>query len=167
MAWMDNTGLYQKYGLEQVTSQVAGEYRTNTGQRLIEVKLDLTTLTSTAGTIIPGTDSVFFPAGFVIDRIEVQNETAATSGGSATLNLGLVRSSDRTTEIDFDGFLALAPIADFNTAGETKTYNVGVTGSGALMGITVGSNPGHLVANYGTAAFTAGVVLIKIFYHKP
>lgn len=167
MAWMDNTGLYQKYGLEQVTSQVAGEFKNSTNQRLIELKLDLTTLTSTAGTIISGTDSVFFPAGFKIDKIEVQNETAATSGGLATLNLGLVRSSDRTTEIDFDGFLATAPLADFDTAGETKVYSQGVTGAGALMGTTVGSNPGHLVANYGTAAFTAGVVIIRIYYHKP
>lgn len=166
MAWMDNTGLYQKYGLEQVVSQVAGEYVTDGSQRQIEIKLDLTTLTTTAGTVIPGTDSVFFPAGFVIDKIEVFTETAAT-GASSTLNLGLVRSSDRTTEIDNDGLLAAVALTSMDTAGETVTYAKGTSGAGALVGTTVGSNPGHLTANWGTAAFTAGVVRITIFYHKP
>lgn len=165
MAWMDNTGLYQKYGLEQTVTQIGGEYRTNTGQRMIEIKLDLTTLTTTAGTVIPGTDSINFPAGFVLDKIEVEAETAAT-GSSSTLNLGLVRT-DRTTEIDFDGFLAAAPLANMDTTGETTVYSKGVSGSGALMGTTVGSNTGYLVANWGTAAFTAGVVIIRMFYHKP
>jgi hypothetical protein len=167
MAWMDNTGLYQKYGLEQVTSQVAGEYVTDGSQRMIELKLDLTTLTSTAGTIISGTDSVFFPAGFTIDKIEVFTETPATSGGSATLDLGLVRSSDRTTEIDNNGLLAAVAVASMSAAGETVVYANGVSGAGALVGTTVGSNPGHLTANYGTAAFTAGVAVIRIYYHKP
>lgn len=166
MAWMDNTGLYQKYGLEQVTSQVAGEFRTNTNQRLIEINLDLTTLTTTAGTVIPGTDSVFFPAGFVIDKIEVQADTLATSGGAATLNLGLIRT-DRTTEIDYDGFLTAVALTSMDTTGETVVYSKGVSGAGALVGTTVGSNPGHLVANAGTAAFTAGLVKIRIYYHKP
>jgi hypothetical protein len=165
MAWLDNTGLYQEYGLEQVVPQVAGEYRMPGPQRLIELKLDLTALTTTAGTPIPGTTSVNFPAGFTVDRIEVEAITAAT-GATATLSLGLVRT-DRTTEIDFDGLLVAAPLANMDTAGETVTYSKGVSGAGALVGTTVGSNPGYLVANWNTAAFTAGVVMIRIYYSKP
>lgn len=165
MVWIDNTGLRQEYGLEQVIPQVAGEYRTNAGQRLIEIKLDLTTLTTTPGTMIPGTSSVNFPAGFNLDRIEVETITAAT-GSSSTLDLGTVRT-DTTTEIDFNGFLAAAPLANMTPAGKTVTYNVGVTGAGALMGVSSGSNPGYLVANWNTAAFTAGVVMIRMYYSKP
>lgn len=166
MAWMDNTGLYQKYGLEQVVSQVAGEYRYDGPVRCIEIDLDLTALTTTAGTVIPGTDSVNFPAGFVVDRIEVFTETVATSGGAATLNLGLTRL-DRTTEIDWDGLLVGVALTAMDTAGETVVYSKGVSGAGALVGTTVGSNPGYLVANAGTAVFTAGRAKIRIFYHKP
>jgi len=166
MAWLDNTGLYQEYGLEQVTPQVAGEYKTFGPHRLIEIKLDLTALTTTASTIIPGTYSVNFPAGFTIDRVEVEAQTAATSGGSATLDLGLVRT-DQSTEIDFDGILAAAPLANMDTTGETTIYYKGTSGAGALVGTTVGSNPGYLVARYNTAAFTAGVVIIRIYYRKP
>ena len=165
MVWMDNTGLRQEYGLEQVIPQVAGEYKTFGPQRLIELKLDLTTMVTTPGTMINGTSSVFFPAGFTIDRVEVEATVAAT-GSSSTLNLGLVRT-DTTTEIDFDGILALAPLANMDTTGETVTYSKGVTGAGALVGTTVGSNPGYLVANWGTAAFSAGVVTIRIYYSKP
>jgi hypothetical protein len=167
MAWIDNAGLYQKYGLEQTVTQAGGEYKTWDAVRMIEFDLDLTTLTTTAGTIIPGTDNIHFPAGVAIEEVQVVNKTAATSGGAATLNLGLVRY-DRTTEIDFDGILVTAPIADFNAANERKSYTVGVTGAGALITAgTVGSNPGYLVASYGTAAFTAGLVTIRIMYRKP
>lgn len=166
MAWMDNTGLYQKYGLEQVANQVAGEYRYNGPVRCIEIDLDLTTLTTTAGTVIPGTDSVNFPAGFVVDKIEVFTETVATSGGAATLNLGLVRQ-DRSTEIDNDGFIAALALTAMDAAGETTVLTKGSTGAGALIGATVGSNPGYLAANAGTAVYTAGRVKIRIYYHKP
>jgi hypothetical protein len=64
MAYMDVGGLHQKYGLEQVVPQVAGEFVTDGNVRVIELKLsDLTAVPSSA-TIIPGTDSVNFPAGF-------------------------------------------------------------------------------------------------------
>lgn len=165
MSYMDVGGLLQKYGLEQVVPMTGGEPHSYGDVREIDVKIVLTALTSTAGTIITGTDNLNFPAGYVLEEVEVINEVAATSGGSATLNIGLVRQ-DRTTEIDFDGFLALAPLADFNAVGERKTYTAGVTGIGALAGVTSGTNPGYLCANYGTAAFTAGTVTVRIRFRK-
>lgn len=163
MAWMDNTGLYQKYGLEQVVPQVAGEYRFDGPQRLMEIKLDLTTLTNTAA-VISGTDSVNFPANFIIDKVEVFAETLA-AGATATLSVGLQRT-DRTTAIDYNGILNAAPLANMDTTGETTVYSNGVAGAGNFVGKTVGANPGYLTANWNTAAFTAGVVIIRIYYHK-
>jgi len=157
------SGLYQKYGLEQTVAQAGGEVVTVGDYREIDIKLDLTTLGSAAA-IITGTDNINIPAGFRMEEIIVINETAATGSG-ATLNLGLIRT-DRSTEIDYDGFLAAAPRTDWASAGTIKTYSVGVTGAGALMGVTTGSNPGYLTADYDTAAFTAGVVTIRLRYRK-
>lgn len=165
MAYMDIGGLYQKYGLEQVVPQQAGEFVTDTNVRVIELKLPDLTLVPNAAAIIPGTDSVNFPAGFRLEEVEVINDTAATSGGAATLNIGLQRT-DRSTEIDYDGILKVAPLADWNAVGEKKVYAVGVTGIGDLVGVTSGANPGYLTYHYGTAAFTAGALSIRIKYRK-
>lgn len=164
MAQLDNTGLYQKYGLEQVVPQQAGEFRTPTDQRVIQVKLPDMTLVPSSAAIIPGTDNVNFPAGFRLEEVEVICDTTVT-GSSSTLNIGLQRT-DRSTEIDYDGILKVAPLADYNSAGEKKVYNVGVTGIGDLVGVTSGSNPGYLTYHYGTAAFTAGALTLRIKFRK-
>lgn len=165
MAYTDVSGLYNKYGLEQTVPMTGGEIRKDGDTREIDFKITLTDLT-TSDVIVSGTDNIVFPAGFRVEEVEVINETAATSGGSATLDIGLVRTSDRTTAIDADGILVTAPIADWNAAGETKTYRVGTTGAGALFGASSGSYAGHFTAKYGTAAFTAGVITVRVRYRK-
>lgn len=165
MAYMDIGNLYNKYGLEQVVPMAGGEIANTGDTREIDFKITLTDLAASSA-IVTGTDNLVFPAGFRVEEVEVICETAVTSGGAATLNLGLVRASDRTTEIDVDGILAVAPITDWNAVGETKTYRVGVTGIGALAGVTSGSYPGHFVADYDTAAFTAGVITVRVRFRK-
>lgn len=165
MAWMDNAGLYQKFGLEQTVPMAGGEYRLNGEVREIEFKITLTDLTSSAA-IIKGTDNINMPAGFTVEQIEVIADTAATSGGSATLDIGLVKT-DRTTAIDANGLVAALALTTIDTAGEKNTLTSGGTGAGALVGTTVGTDPGYFTANYGTAAFTAGVLTVRIKYRKP
>lgn len=160
-SWMNGDGLYKKYGTDKATANNCGEYITTGPQRMIEVAIpDLTALgDSSTPTII--SDQTFFPKKR-IEKIEVVNTTAATSGGSATLSVGLIRM-DRTTELDYDGFIAQGALATFNAAGETVTYTAGTTAAGALLGTTT-TNPGYIVAYYGTAAFTAGAVKVRIYY---
>ena len=50
-----------------------------------------------------------------------------------------------------------------DTAGETNVIRKGSTGAGALIGTTL-TNAGLLVADYDTAAFTAGEVVVRIRY---
>lgn len=164
MAWMDNAGLYRKYGTEQTVPEVGGEYRTVAELREIEFKLDLTKLTGTA-TNIKGTDNIFVPTGFVVEQVEVVVDVAAVGTG-ATLDVGLIRT-DRTTEIDYQAFVkALAQTS--LTAGNKITIIKGSTGAGDNVGTGVAlPNIGQLTANYGTAAFTAGVVVVRIKFRKP
>lgn len=163
MAWTNSDGLLVKFGTEEATVATAGEYNKLDMVHEVELKLTLTALGTSAARV--GSDTLVIPAGARIWKVLVINQTAATSGGSAVLNVGLQRL-DRSTELDYDGLLAAAPLADYNVVGETKEYNIGVTGIGALAGTTT-AYPGYLTADYDTAAFTAGVLVIKIFYFMP
>lgn len=161
--WMNNDGLYIKYGPDEATAGKAGQFADGVaGQLVIEANITLTSLGTSAAIV---DDNVFVPAGYMVTRVQLQTTTAATSGGSATLNIGLIRR-DRSTELDYDGLIAAAALATFNAVGEVVEVNTaGQTGVGALVG-TVLANSGYITADYDTAAFTAGVVKVRIFLQK-
>lgn len=160
MSWMNEDGLFLKFGTEKATSNTGGEYRFDGPRHCIEVDIDLKSLTVTnGGTIL--SDVTFFPKNARIEEVDILVLTAAT-GSTATLNIGLVKT-DRSTEIDFNGFAAAVAQTALSTAGDVVTLNVGSTGAGALIG-TVTSQSGYLTADYDTAAFTAGKVRVRIYY---
>lgn len=164
MAWLDNAGLYRKYGTEQTTVAAGGEYRTVAELREIEIKIDLTTLTDTAA-IVEGADNIFFPSGVVIEQVEIVVDTAAV-GATATLDIGLIQT-DRSTEIDYEAFTNAMAVASL-TAGNKLTLIKGSTSAGDMVGTgTATSNVGHITANYNTAPFTDGVIVVRIKYRKP
>lgn len=164
MAWMDNTGLYQKYGTEQTVTAAGGEYRTVAELREIEIKIDLTDLTATAA-VVSGADNIFVPAGMVIEQVEIVVDTAAV-GATATLDIGLIQT-DRSTEIDYEAFTNALAVASL-TAGNKITLIKGSTSAGDMVGTgTATANVGHITANYNTAAFTAGVIVVRIKYRRP
>lgn len=164
MAYMDIGNLYQKYGLEQTVPMAGGEYTMPGETREIEFKLTLTDLTSTP-TVIKGMDNVNMPAGFTIESIETVVEVAAATGVS--IDIGLQRV-DRSTEIDYNGLIAAETLANLSGAnvGVKKTFVKGTSLAGALVGTTVGSNPGYFTANSTATLFTAGVVLVRVKYRK-
>ena len=98
---------------------------------------------------------------------------AVTSGGAPTLDLGLIRT-DRSTEIDFDGFVAAATLAQLDGGiGVRRLYLKEATDSipvpavgGALLGTTT-TNTGYLTLRVNTANFTAGVLKVRIGYWFP
>lgn len=162
--WLNSDGLYVRFGANEATAGTAGELGITDGNKhIVEVRIaDLTSLTDSTQNILD--QNVFIPDNARIEYIDVLNTTAAT-GANAVLDLGLIRF-DQSTELDYDGLLADAPRTDWDSLGETKRYQVGVTGAGALMG-TVLTQPGYLVATYDTAAFTAGAITIRIAYSFP
>lgn len=161
-AWHNSDGLYLKYGPDKATSSTAGEYSNLGALREIEVKIDLTPL-ATGSTILA--DTTLFPKNMRIEEVEVVVETLATSGGSAVLNLGLIREN-RSTVYDADGFIAALALTSLDAAGEKTVLRVGSTSAGAFIGTTL-ANAGYLVADYDTAAFTAGTVIVRIRYYNP
>lgn len=161
-AWLDNAGLYQKYGVDQTTTSSAGEYENDGQYREVEFKIDLTTLSQTE-TILD--DNVVIPAGMRIAEIEVKTHTAAATG--TAIDLGLIKT-DRTTEIDYNGLLTAFVTATMNVAGEKYIYTVPNTAeAGALVGTTT-AYTGHVTCSQTDATdFTAGVIYVKIRYYRP
>lgn len=161
-SYTNSDGLYIQTGTDKATATKAGEYRYDGALHCIEAAITLTGL-ATGRSILANTTVI--PAGVRIEEVEVINHTASTSGGSAVLNVGLVRT-DRTSTYDDDGFVAALALTAIDAAGEKTVLRVGSTGAGAFIGTTL-ANPGLLVADYDTAAYTAGVIYVRIYYYKP
>lgn len=162
MSWVDNTGLLNKYGTEQTVTSTGGEYVTTGELREIEVKIDLTALTEDETVV---NDNIFFPVGMKIEEVEIYVDTAAATGTG--IDIGLVKSSDRTTEIDFDGIVAASLTATL-TAGAKLKLIKGSTSVGALItNGTATTSVGQITCSRtSSTAFTAGVIRVRIRYSR-
>lgn len=157
--WTNADGLRIAFGADEATAGKAGEYRVDGQERVVEVVVTMTPLTTSA---VIQDQFVTLPAGAFITAVKVLTTTAITSSGSGVFNLGLQRL-DRSTELDYDGLIAALPVASFNAAGETVELTEGVTYHGALIGTEL-AYPGYITADYDTADFTAGTCRVQIFY---
>lgn len=161
MGWYNSDGLYVKFGTEEGQVGVLGEVRTAAVNRELVLTLDLTTLTS-SDTILDYT--TYLPKDAFIEAVTVETLVSATSGGSATLSVGLYKS-DTTTAISATGLVSALALATIGNAGTRNILTLGSTGAGAKIGATPGF-PALISAKYGTAAFTAGKVSIRVSWSK-
>lgn len=157
MPWFNPDGL-RVYFAGELRAFDGGEYPSAGSIRVIEWEVPATSIGATS--TVFGAPFVIIPRNSVIDSVEVQSETALTSGGAATLNVGIVRM-DGTTEYDFDGLVAALPLANLNVAGEKNVLSAGQTNAGALVGVET-AYPGYLSVDYDTAAYTAGKILVRL-----
>lgn len=163
MAWYNSDGLVVRFGTDEVTTAVAGEYETDGPQRLFEITVANMAVVPVNGAIY--TYGGRLPAGARIEKVELITTTAVTSSGSGVFNVGLIRS-DTTTELDYDGLIAALPVASFNAAGETTVLTAGSTYAGALIGTSLAYN-GYISIDYTTADFTAGACKIRVYWSTP
>lgn len=156
-------GLTIKYGPSEATAGRSGEYRTNTGVRVLEFAVNLVDvgLTSTILDYNAGLDK-----GALIEKVEVET-TVAVTGTNAALNIGLIRT-DTTTSYSATGLGVAAGLTQAALAakGTILTYITGTSNAGALIGTALANN-GLIVADYDTAAFTAGRLTVRIYYSFP
>jgi len=167
MAYMDNSGLYIKIGPEVAVPEAAGEYNNLGPLRMVEFVIpDLTVLT-TSDAILKGADNFFFPTGVRIEKVTIVGDVAATSGGSATLIMGLIQS-DRTTLIDATGVVNAVAVATL-TAGSEQVYVKGTSGAGTRVGTGAAATtlPAYITAKAGVAVFTAGAVRVRVEFYRP
>lgn len=165
--WINSDGLKVLFGTDRARASRGGEFAIDgEGQHCVEVTIALASLPTVAsGNVQIVADNVTIPNGALIEEVQIVATKAATSGGSATLDIGLV-DQDFSTEIDFNGMVAALAKTAYDTVGEKNVIRVGSTGAGAQVGTKI-TNTGYIVANAGTADFTAGVVKVRIVYITP
>lgn len=163
--WLNPDGLYQKFGTNEGTETKAGQFPYTSGgaNQVVEADILLTDLALTPTVL---SDGIRVPMGARIEKVEIIVVTAATGAG-AVLNVGLIKD-DRTTELDYDGFVAALAVTSLTPAGFTVILYEATTGNGALIGtsISLAQGPGLLTADYDTAAFTAGRIKVRIFFNN-
>lgn len=162
--WMNNDNLYLKFGTDKTTPHKAGEYRLDGPEHVVTVHVVCDELTATE-TIID--DVTVLPAGALVTRVTIMPTETAADG--TAVDVGLIRQTDRSTEIDYDGLLqayvtASLAIGNFE---EHTLADTGADSSGALVG-TVLANAGMISASRTDAsAFTAGEFDLSVYYMIP
>jgi hypothetical protein len=148
-------------GLFVITNNAQGAVRDNglnaqNGVKTMVFELKDATKLGTSD-VNPQPNDAFIPAGAYITKASLVVTTAFTSGGSATLGIGLQQADG--TIIDADGIDAAVAVADL-------AANKAVVCNGALVGgtATVGAANAYMSLVYGTAAFTAGAAKLVIEY---
>lgn len=178
--WQNNDGLSVRFGADEGDLARGGEVSTYGIERHIRASIRSTDALSATNSIVgsavassDGSLGILVPKGFRIKAVETLVKTAFTSSGtigSSTLLLGLIKASDRVTELDFDGFLTAAFVGSkLDAVGERNYQEVGTTGSGALMGTTLAEN-GYLSCSnsqHATHPYTAGELLVTIIGYDP
>jgi hypothetical protein len=171
MAWMNEDGLYVKFGPEKGASLVdAGDIKTFNadGDQVLTLEVNLAELT-TAEQIL--SDVVWLPKNAQITYVKSVCEVAGQTGTS--IDVGLVQA-DRSTELDYDGLLAAFPLSgNYDAAGDTviftgnATIPTSVVGTGALIGTILSSTSDkyYVTASYAAGdPFTAGRLRLSIGY---
>ena len=169
MVWYNADGLRVEFGTELGTPGKAGHYRMDGPQHMLEIKgIDLTTLVDDPTTLVDGfaqgivDHNNVIPTGALIERVEVVTTEAATSAGSARLNIGTV-DKDFTSNDDEDSLVDLALYDSFSTIGNVVNYTQGSSLHGILVGDRT-TKPLYVTASYDTAVFTDGTLTVRIYY---
>ena len=164
MSWMNKDGLYVKFGREEGAAAVGGALNVDGRTRVVKATIDMTAVTD-SDAIVGGADGSFgirLPNAAFIEKVRVTVKTACT-GSSSTLDIGLLKASDRSTALDADGLVAAATVASLGVAGNIIEYTQGDTSHGELIGTAL-AEEGVLCAKWGTAAFSAGEIEVEVFF---
>lgn len=156
MAWTNKDGLTVLMHGEQGEINTTGATGESTALQLVVEIPDATEVPSSAAT--PSALDAYIPAGAYITRAYTIVKDAFTSGGAATLTIGLYEQDG--TAIDADGIDAAVALSALNAEGKV------VVNDGALVEgtATVGSENAYVEVNYGTAAYTGGAATVVVEY---
>lgn len=178
--WLNSDGLFVKFGADEGDVVKGGHYEIDGSRLMADFVINYTdALSATAailGSAVGTTDGslgVELPKGARIEKVETFAQTAFTSSGtiaSSTMNIGLIKASDRSTAYDATGLTTTAFVgSSFDAIGESATLAVGSTGAGTAIGTTLTENTIVSVRNsaHATHPYTAGVLLVRVYYYFP
>jgi hypothetical protein len=159
-AWNNSDGLRVEFGLDRTKKSKTGT-PANTGvirQVVATITGTELSLTAAGALLPPGRNEVLLPPNVQITKATLYVTAAFTSGGAATLDIGLSDASG--TPIDEDGLFAAVALASINAIGKS------VAGAGALVGTTIGTAGAYLSYDVDTAVYTAGEAKLVVEYVK-
>lgn len=175
MAWLNNDGLYVKFGRERGSSITdAGQYSEDGKQESIEFDINLKDLTESE-TI--QNDTTWLPKGALISGIELEVVEAAATG--VAIDVGTIHisrnPSDSAYTADPNGLLEAVVTAELTPAGLIyrnlgggATQELPAFGSTGAWGDDLGTvtvAPLMITASRTTStAFTAGKVRIRVYF---
>lgn len=158
--WINSDGLPVRFGADEGAVGSSGEYTSLGPRRFVEVTIPDLTLVTTSAVVVDY--NVWLPKNARIETVDVETVTAATSGGSATLTIGL-NKKDTTSAYDATGLVSALAKTAIATAGQYTSLTQGSTSAGTAIGTSL-TEKAFITAKYTTAIFTAGKVVVRIYY---
>ena len=166
--WTNDDDLKVNFGTREGTPTKAGQRGgVNHPYHIFEADIDLTDVGASAAAL---DNTVKIPQNAVLVKAEIQVLVEPT-GTSAALDIGLMDLDG--SERDYDGIIDGVTEAGLDdTVGATYVFEPDVapdTGAvGALMGVFAAvSEPCYVSAMYTGAAFTAGRIVVRVYYTMP
>jgi hypothetical protein len=167
MTWTNADGLVVRDGADDVAAPKGTVERAGL-QRLVVKLTDATLLEVNSTDPLTSASTVAFfdentpsiPAGSYIARAYLKVDTAFTSGGSATLDVGLMQADG--TIVDVNGIDATVAVAALG-ANAVVNCNGAAVGGVVLTSATLDT---YVCFAYATAAFTAGAATVIVEYYE-
>lgn len=162
--WINSDGLVVQLGPAEGVASRIGEFSgdgTYNGYHIWEYHMKYTDFAA-FGTTKVQNYTVHIPGLYYLERATLFVKTAF-AGATATLSVGTNRTTDNTTAISTTGLLNAVPVATL-TVGATLDYIKGSTNAGSLIGgIADATFNGVITTTVGTANFTAGEAVLRVF----
>ena len=161
--WLNDDGLYRKFGTDSAGGGGAGEYRLDGHEHCIQIHVVCDELTETE-TILD--DNTWIPKGALITHVVLDGTEAAATG--VAVDIGLIKT-DRTTEYNYDGLLQAMTTAKIVVGAhlDLALADVGAASSGATVGTVMTENAYISGSRTTSTAFTAGEFDLSIYYIVP
>lgn len=174
--WINKDNMAVKFGRDEAQKVAGGEVQSFGNKHVIEFDFPYTEVQSATKAIVgsvanPGALGVILPKGLYIDYLEIEATEAFTSSGtigSSTLELGLVKASDRTTDYDADGLTSTSFVGSaFDTAGEFTQMKIGTTGYGSAIGTTLTEDVivSALNSQHSSHPYIGGKMKVRVIGH--
>lgn len=152
--WTNEDGLVVGFGALTSSNANAGSIKGYTGNiEVLQMNLDWNNLPTDSGA--RSKKDIAIPAGAVIVRADLNVETAFTSGGLTTLDIGLCNAAG--TAIDADGIDAVIAKA-------ALAANTNIVCNGAMIGTNVGTADAYVTTTTASGPWTAGDATLTIQY---
>lgn len=191
-AWSNNDSLLLEYGVAKAARIDTGEFKSYGANRLVEARIDLSTLNTTNPQVIDLRTFLPSMANFYFEKVELTAEVGMSTGSSPTLSIGVCSTNfsggsstigygttavqgyantTTTGTIPTNGntaFVSSLAASSLSSAGDLVTLTTGVTGAGNYIGdyedTTNLTYPMYLTGLLGTHTAT-GIIRFRLYYH--